>query len=249
VGRPGQPRGDQYFLYDRGVTTASENPDKVARKPQRRVLTDEVYEAVKALLMDHEIQPGSRINIDGLARQLDVSPTPVREALARLESDGLVGKRALVGYTASPPIDEAAFDALFDLRLLLEPAAARWAATRSDDPGVRVMRDVIATSPHVVSGDTYAAYRQFSNNDARFHDAIARASGNVLLAESLSRLHAHVHLYRLYFTSGVTAESHAEHEAIFEAITSRDARRAERAMRAHLTNSRARLKPAVHAAP
>ncbi|NUS84410.1 MAG: GntR family transcriptional regulator, partial [Streptomyces sp.] len=53
-------------------------------------LTDRVYESVKAMIMDHEIAPGARVSIEGLARQLNVSATPVREALARLESERLV---------------------------------------------------------------------------------------------------------------------------------------------------------------
>ena len=52
--------------------------------PARRALADDVYDAVLGLLMDQVIEPGSRASIDGIARQLNVSPTPVREALARL---------------------------------------------------------------------------------------------------------------------------------------------------------------------
>jgi DNA-binding GntR family transcriptional regulator len=70
---------------------------------RRTTLTDDVYAAVQALIMDHVIPPDERVNIDALARRLDVSPTPVREALARLEADGLVSKRPLAGYTTTPP--------------------------------------------------------------------------------------------------------------------------------------------------
>ena len=72
------------------------------RLPRRNVLADDVYELVKAMVMDHVIRPGARVSIDGLARELAVSPTPVREALARLESDGLVLKEPLKGYRATP---------------------------------------------------------------------------------------------------------------------------------------------------
>src|SRR4051812_10810655 len=78
--------------------------------------------------MDHEMAPGDRLNIDALARQLAVSPTPVREALARLESDGLVRKRPLIGYTVAPVLTRQEFEELYDMRLILETAAARRAA-------------------------------------------------------------------------------------------------------------------------
>lgn len=100
-------------------------------RPARRLtLTDEVYETIRAQLMDHVVAPGARINIDALARSLQVSPTPVREALARLEADGLIRKRPLAGYTATPLLTREEFEELVEMRLILETAAARLAATR-----------------------------------------------------------------------------------------------------------------------
>ena len=69
---------------------------------RRQMLADDVYEAIKTMLMDHVIRPGARISIDGLAREFQVSSTPVREALARLESEGLALKEPLKGYRATP---------------------------------------------------------------------------------------------------------------------------------------------------
>ncbi|MFV2022260.1 GntR family transcriptional regulator [Micromonospora sp. LOL_023] len=100
-------------------------------RPARRLtLTDDVYETIRAQVMDHVVAPGARINIDALARGLQVSPTPVREALARLEADGLIRKRPLAGYTATPLLTRDEFEELVEMRLILETAAARLAATR-----------------------------------------------------------------------------------------------------------------------
>ncbi|MGW7596297.1 GntR family transcriptional regulator, partial [Streptomyces rubiginosohelvolus] len=63
--------------------------------PARQALSDSVYENIKAMVMDHEITPGARVSIEALSRALSVSPTPIREALATLEADGLVVKRPL----------------------------------------------------------------------------------------------------------------------------------------------------------
>ncbi len=100
---------------------------------RRSTLGDGVYEAVKALVMEHTLAPGDRVNIDALARDLEVSPTPLREALARLESDGLVRKRPLAGYTVTPLLTRQEFTDMFDMRLVLEGSAARWAAERASD--------------------------------------------------------------------------------------------------------------------
>src|SRR3982074_891458 len=98
------------------------------RPPPRMMLRDSVYEAIKGLLMDNDLAPGSRLSIDGLARELQVSPTPVREAMTRLESDGLVAKRPHAGYIVAPLMDRVALDNLYEIRLLIEPQAARLAA-------------------------------------------------------------------------------------------------------------------------
>jgi len=74
--------------------------------PSRQTLSDSVYEAVTELIMDQHIAAGARVNIDMVARQLNVSPTPVREALARLEMDGLVTKEPLRGYTVTPGVQK-----------------------------------------------------------------------------------------------------------------------------------------------
>ena len=109
------------------------------RLPQRQVLADDVYEAVKALVMDHVIAPGARVSIDGLARELGVSQTPIREALARLESDGLVTKEPLRGYSATPLLTRAEVDDLFQFRLLIEPwVAGRAAELASRDDHARI---------------------------------------------------------------------------------------------------------------
>jgi len=90
----------------------------------RQILTDSVYDAVKALIMDDVVPPGAKLNMDALARDLAVSPTPIREALARLESERLVVKEPLRGYTTAPLLTRAAFEDLYDFRLHLEPWAA-----------------------------------------------------------------------------------------------------------------------------
>ena len=69
--------------------------------PRRAVLSDETYETIRNLIIDHEIPAGAKVNIEALSAQLNVSATPVREALARLESDGLIIKVALKGYTTT----------------------------------------------------------------------------------------------------------------------------------------------------
>src|SRR5882757_1223321 len=138
---------------------------------RRSTLGEEVYETLKALVMEHTLPPGDRINIDALARELDVSPTPVREALARLESDGLVRKRPLAGYTVTPLLTRHEFTDMFDMRLVLEGTAARWAAQRADTVQRELIRAEASTAitPGAPDADGWSAHAAFTKLDARFH--------------------------------------------------------------------------------
>ncbi len=214
--------------------------------PARRALADDVYDAVLGLLMDQVIEPGSRASIDGIARQLGVSPTPVREALARLESEGLVVKKALKGYTAAPLLDSEGLRELFEMRRLLEPYAASHAAGEIDaatlDQLERLCEDMHRSGEASQTGDDrFKDYKDFANQDAEFHRLIAVHSGNGLLADAIVRLRPHMHQYRIYFKHGVVDETSGEHEAVLEALRAGDAARAEKAMLDHITKSYKRI--------
>ncbi|KQR50921.1 hypothetical protein ASF88_17025 [Leifsonia sp. Leaf336] len=214
--------------------------------PARRALADDVYDAVLGLLMDQVIEPGSRASIDGIARQLGVSPTPVREALARLESEGLVVKKALKGYTAAPLLDSEGLRELFEMRRLLEPYAASHAAGEIDaatlDQLERLCEDMHRSGEASQTGDDrFKDYKDFANQDAEFHRLIAVHSGNGLLADAIVRLRPHMHQYRIYFKHGVVDETSGEHEAVLEALRAGDATRAEKAMLDHITKSYKRI--------
>ncbi|GLY78711.1 GntR family transcriptional regulator [Actinoallomurus iriomotensis] len=213
---------------------------------RHEVLADRVYEAVKAMVMDHEIAPGARVSIDGLARDLEVSPTPVREALARLESDGLVVKRPNAGYRATDLLDSDAFTDLFEMRLLLEPRAAALAAEHARDEDLRRLQAIVdEMREHPDTGQQYTVYQRFAVLDQEFHDALAEAAGRPLMAEAVSRLHAHLHMFRLNSAPGAADTTIAEHERILHAVTRRNPEKAAEAMAEHLRSSRVRHRPAA----
>lgn len=224
-----------------GEDTSMNDQGSMMKLPSRQVLTNEVYENIKSQLMDQHIQPGARINIDKVARQLQVSHTPIREALARLASEGLVTKEPLRGYSAVPLLDVSSFQQLYEMRLLLEPNAARKAAEMISDYELLILEQQIATMQAGRLGQSYEEYQHFFATDATFHDAIAHASGNLFLQEALERLNAHLHLYRLYFHAGTANETIAEHQEILAALHQRDADAAAACMVRHLEQARLRL--------
>jgi len=211
--------------------------------PMRRIrrsqgIVDEVYEFIRADIMSLRIPPDTHISIDELARKLGISQTPIREALSRLEATGLVTKQHFVGYCCAPQLDRRQLDELYEMRLLLEPYAARCAAERMSDVQVNeVMRLAKAMEP----GETRQSYDRFAVQDSELHDLIAQGSGNSLVHEALGRLHTHLHIFRLRFHSEVTREASTEHAALIEALTRRDPAGADAAMRAHIEKSYQRL--------
>ncbi|MFE2771290.1 GntR family transcriptional regulator [Microbacterium resistens] len=216
--------------------------------PERRALVDDVHDVILGFLMDRAIEPGARVNIDAVARDLDVSPTPVREALTRLEAEGLVVKRTLRGYVASPLLDEAGLRDLYEMRALLEPEAARRAAERVDEVTVAelfasVERLDASSAPG--TDEQFHTYRRFIDEDRHFHHLIAERAGSPLLSEAIVRLRAHLHLYRLDFRHDFEDRTVAEHAVVVEALRQHDAKAAALAMLTHITNSYARLGPAL----
>jgi DNA-binding GntR family transcriptional regulator len=217
-------------------------------------VSDDVYDVLLELLMDQRIAPGERVSIDGWARQLEVSQTPVREALTRLSGEGLLVKRNMKGYVAAPVLDDAGLDELYELRGMVEPAVARLAAERAgreqiDGLGECVcrMREVILSVTDRAMG--FRSYREFSDLDARFHAALAESAGNRLVVETLSRLRSHRHIFRVMAGRDAMAEASEEHGEIFEAVRNRQPETAETVMRRHLERSRARIRQPRNESP
>ncbi len=225
---------------DMAITAERERSGAATGRPGSVV--EWVYDSIYERLMSLEIAPGARLPIDLIARNLDVSQTPVREALSRLETEGLVRKAHLIGYSAAPQHSRKQFEDLFDFRLLVEPDAARNAAARMDEDALARL-DAMACdmSQGEAPVDRTSRYSRFARTDAVFHDEILKIAGNAVVRRAMADQHVHLHLFRLLFHSRVTQEALTEHEAIMDAFRRGDATAAEHAMREHITRSRGRL--------
>lgn len=222
-------------MHDDGKATSGR---ATIRRPSR--LGDEVYEAIYAQLMSLDIPPGAKLSIGRLARDLGVSQTPVREALSRLEAKGLVVSTHLVGYSAASQIDSESLGQLYEMRLLLEPYAAREAAHRMSDELLAQLRDLDAQM-QAARTDARGSYSQFASLDGQFHDLVAQGGGNDLVRDAMARLHAHAHLFRLFYLASATSEANEEHARIVDAIVRRNPEAAETAMHDHICKSRERF--------
>jgi len=211
--------------------------------PRRLVLADEIYDRVLAALLDHRIRPGGPINIDEISRQWGVSPTPIREALARLEGFGLVKREPHRGYVASPPPTRQALEELMDFRELLEVKGAWLACKQMDDGLLDDLTNTIAEMRTAKTGPDYEEYREFQRADAAFHELIVNSARSRYLRDAVLRLGWHYQRSRLYGGTGISdaAQAIREHEHVLAAFQGGSPEKTATAMRRHLRGVRARV--------
>ena len=217
---------------------------------ERRGLRDRVYDRILEMLLEGEVEPGARLSIDTVARQLDVSPTPVREAMVQLERTGLVTREALRGYRVAPPLEGDQLAELFDARRMLEVEAARLAGHHVAallPPLRRALEHHARESERILErldrgSVPLSLTRAYFDSDLDFHRAIFVASGNRYLQDMYDSLGALTHRMRQAVIRGPrdVQEAAVEHGAILKAYESGEPDAAVQAMRRHIENVRAR---------
>jgi DNA-binding GntR family transcriptional regulator len=221
-------------------------------RPGRRQwvsMVDIAYDALLEGISDRRLAPGSRLDIRDLASGLEMSPTPVREALARLASAGLLTLDANRGYRIAPVLTSSEYHQLFAARRVIELGAIQpqeWLETVTDQQVSKIVRieRLAGSSAH---GPRYADYAEFNRADAQLHESILATTGNPFLGAAWSRLNCHLHLSRLYAGRGVIDFDHAciEHAAIVEAVAGRDHAALLAAYELHLRRAETRLEELV----
>ena len=217
-------------------------PTTVAKVARRQLLTDHVYDELLESLVDGRFGADTVLNIDALARSMDVSQTPVREALARLEATGLVRRTALKGYRVSPVLTAAEFDQLMDARLALEPINSFLACSNVTPELMQSLEESVNELRNAKRGPSFAEFRTFLEADEKFHGLIAEAANNRFLLSAYRALGGQLQRFRLFAGLGVTDADFAieEHERIRDAFATGDAELAKSMMVSHISNVRER---------
>ncbi|GAA5202752.1 GntR family transcriptional regulator [Microbacterium jejuense] len=216
------------------------------RPAPRRMLADEVYEILRESLISQRIPPGARLNLDRLARELHVSNTPVRQALSRLEADGLVQKEPYVGFTASPLLDSRTIEQLYDLRLLIEPTNAERAASAVAREGVDELTAICVGADALLAESSAEHAEALGAADMEFHVSIARSAGNDVITAHLHEVLTQMSRYTLYTSDDAAHLAWAEHRTILDAIDASDSGAATEAMRQHLRRGLHRVQDLVN---
>lgn len=185
------------------------------------LLRDSVYEGIRQDILSGVLAPGERIQEAPLAKRFETSKTPVREALARLVQEGLLEVFPRVGYVVTDcPVEDA--QVVLEFRCILELAAADLAA--------RYITDAELTHLEAMSELDFRSrdpltYREFFEQNRRFHRVIARASRNRYLDEAIERVFDKVDRllhYRLDLSESDVERMRTEHRALVSALRTRD---------------------------
>lgn len=217
-----------------------------ARSIVRTTLAEQAYEALKERILDQTLPPGARLNIDNLSRELAVSSSPIREALARLEAERLVVSELYTGYAVAPRPSAAYLAALVDYRIVIEAHCALVGAPKKKKTVITQMRQAFEKMSAVpLLGTRYKEYRRFVEWDGKFHQVLVDSAENEVMSVTYSSLHALLIQSRLYRNreGGNTAlpEVMSEHRAILDAFEAGDGEAAAKAIRDHLEGGRRRL--------
>jgi DNA-binding GntR family transcriptional regulator len=198
-----------------------------------------VYEELRHRILTGVLEPSARLNQDALAPELGVSVTPVREAVRRLEAEGLVQFQAHKTVIVTP-LSRVELAEIYDVRVQLDPYAAALATARVTDSELLEIEELSLAQ----ANSNPVAQVELNRS---FHRGIYARSGNELLTGILDRLWERTDRYRVMLViSDVDVVTVArEHAAIVAAMKTRRPRTVAKLIRAHVANARSLIEDAL----
>ncbi|QIL84089.1 GntR family transcriptional regulator [Diaphorobacter sp. HDW4A] len=207
----------------------------------RRERGSDVFQTLRDMAISYQLKPGERLSEIELAARLGVSRTPVREALARLVTEGFL-EPCTRGYMRRPLQVQDVLD-MYEARMAVERECLRYAVERASQTQIDEMQSFLDKSRAAAPG---TAVRELVEFDEAFHNRIAQMSGNGELARMLGNLNERVRFIRWIDMEKVGRDStQKEHGAIADAIARRDNQAAAQLMDEHIALRREQIVEAV----
>jgi DNA-binding GntR family transcriptional regulator len=202
-------------------------------------LRDHVYTSIKNAIITAQREPNERLIEETIAADMGTSRTPVREALQKLEKEGLIFRRS-IGFVVKGIAEEEVEDIL-DLQCLLEGHAGRLAASRITEDELRSLNDLIGRQEDCSDTET------FIRLDGEFHDALHRAAKNARLYDLVQGLRDSIDRYRIIvFRSQARLHlSVKDHKELVSLMRTRNGRKIEKLIRTHLVRGKNIIKKTI----
>ncbi|MDO4978457.1 MAG: GntR family transcriptional regulator [Eubacteriales bacterium] len=198
-------------------------------------LRDVVFQTLRRAIITGELAPGERLMEISLANQLGVSRTPVREAIRKLELEGLVIMIPRKGAQVARITEDNLKDVI-EIRTALEEFAVSLACERIDEEGKAEMKEKLEEFRQAIAQNEDIL--NIIEKDEQFHDSIVRASKNKRLITLLAGLREQFYRYRMEYVKDMASVSNLieEHENMMHAIFNHDQEKATSLMKSHLLN-------------
>ncbi|WP_300455457.1 GntR family transcriptional regulator [Desulfobacula sp.] len=200
--------------------------------PQPVSIREKVCTTVRNSVLSGQIAPGERIVEARIAREINTSRTPVREALHMLEREGLLEVIPRVGYRVLT-LDKDEIEELCEIRIVNETLAAQWAIDRITPKELKALEENLNKARAGVSNGNP---ERFVDDDLKFHEILNRASGNKRLFEFCQLLRGYMLRYRMktLYNAETAIRAIEGHQVILESIKSKNKQAAAVAVRNHL---------------
>lgn len=217
-------------------------PDGTVDAASSPTLAERVYQRVKENITGFSLLPGDHFTEAQVCAWVSASRTPVRQALYRLQQDGFLEVHARSGWRVRP-LDFDRFDALYELRIVLEEAAVRRICTRKSEPALQVLQHLQADWM-VAPDERLRAMQAVAALDEQFHLKLVHAAGNVEMARVHRDVTERVRVVRsLDFTEARRIDAtYQEHASILQAVLGNRPGEASRLLRAHIEISRSEVR-------
>jgi len=205
-----------------------------AREPVARAADSagQIYDRVKSMAMTFEIRPGERVNEVEIAKSLNVSRTPLREALNRLMVEGFLTRAPNRGFIGRPLDAKQVFD-LYELRRALETSIVAIACERANDDDLAELERFVKASKDRPE-DTDAA--SLLALDEQFHERLAALTRNEEMVRAVKSINARIHYFRwIDMKNGRRRYTQQEHLKIVKALKARDASAAQELVQGHIS--------------
>ena len=191
---------------------------------------ERAYRYIRQALANQQLMPGDRLREVELAEMIGLSRTPIREALARLESEGLVVHDSTLGIMVAE-LDYSMVTELYFMREVLEGTAARLAAQHASSVEISLLEDMCEQYANSVGDDA-----QLASSNRQFHEMLYNCSHNRYLIKMLKTLHDTLTLLGNTTLTDPkrVKDTIKEHEAVVAGIRKHDPEAAEKALRGHI---------------
>jgi len=211
-----------------------------ASKANHWSLSEQVFEEIQENILNGELKPGAPLPEIRLSEELGVSRTPVREALRKLELEGLVKTIPNRG-TFVVGISEKDIEDIYTIRMYIEGLAAKWAAANITEELLEEMRSIAELQKfYAEKNDPFQVWQL----DSRFHYILYQASGSRVLKQTLTNMHHYIQRTREFSISrlGRAVTTVQEHLNMLNAIEKHDGELAEKLTFEHIFNAYQNIK-------